>query len=167
MTIPNYFTWDGDPGNSVLPFRPSTDDLGGDNLRDDLVEPPVEGEMPTAGGWNQRAMQVAALAAMTPAAKVYVKITASVPAVQAVIAPGSGIIPGTFTPTDNGTGDTTLTWPAGTFPGSAMPPEGSLIGSGGSTPTLIAQPLTHAVRVRTQLAGAATDIDFVVTIWGD
>lgn len=167
MPAVKFLTWDGDPDNSIPPYRPGTEDLGGDTLEDDVEFPPDDGEMPTADAWNQIVRQVVAMGRMTSSARISVHFASGTPVVSGVVSPRNGITAATFTVTDNGTGDTTIAWPGGSFPAAVTQPNGFTLNSadtGATTAYARVEKLTNAIRVRTNLAGAAADIDFTVNI---
>jgi hypothetical protein len=71
---------------------------------------------------------------------------------------------GDFTVTDNGTGDTTITWPANTFPPPAYKPKASL-NSDVAALAPVAFYVSNGVHVKTRnSAGTLTDMDFTVDI---
>lgn len=167
MSAPEYNTWQGDPGNGIVPRRPSTDDMGGDDLQDDQEKPPVEGEMATAAAWDQIVKQIASLARTAHSCGIEVKITAGTPAVTRAWAPNPSIVPATFTPLDNGPGDTSVTWPPNTFPESNGPPTGLTILSNSTATTSIrfhVEEIANGIRVRTSINGAAADLDWSINL---
>jgi hypothetical protein len=166
MSAPTFNTWDGD-GVSIVPRRPSTDDLGGDDLENDPEFQPVEGEMPTAQAWDQIVKQIAALARTAHSCGIEVKITAGDPAVTRAWAPRSSVVPATFSVVDNGPGDTSVTWPANTFPTSNGPPTGLTILSNSTATTSIrchVEEITNGIRVRTSVNGSAADLDWAINL---
>ena len=84
------------------------------------------------------------------------------PVVSQVTGGPEAAIISTITPTDNGDGDTTLSWPAGTFAASILGPMSALndgtVG-GGITAALVA----NGVRVKTW-TGAATPANRAFTV---
>lgn len=151
MAAPDFLTWDGGTGDegTELPRRPSTDDLGGDEKLDNDEKPPDDIEHFTAGGWNQKVKQLVALARVAAACKLEIRFDGGgVPFVNRATAAGSAVSRTTFTPTDNGNGDTTITWPANTFPPSTVSPSGlTLLWT---TRALgVVEEVTNGVRVRT------------------
>ncbi len=154
---PAELTWDIDP-----PRRPSLADLGNATLQDHASKPPSKATMPYADQMNQWAKQEERLAAMTEACGISVTFSGSDPSVSQFIAMRTTTVIGDFTVTDNGTGDTTITWPANTFPTSALGPTASLNDTtvgGGYTVSLVA----NGVRVITW-TGAATPADRPFTV---
>ena len=154
---PAQLTWDISP-----PRRPSLSDVGNATLIDHASEPPSKATMPYADQLNQWAKQVERLAAMTAGVGLSVTFSAGVPSVSQFIAMRTTTVIGNFTVTDNGTGDTTITWPANTFPPSALGPAPALNDTtvgGGITASLVA----NGVRVITW-TGAATPADRPFTV---
>ena len=167
MAAADFLTWDGDSGNGINPRRPSTDDVGGDNKQDDPEYPPDPDEHFTADGWNQKAKQIPALAKVAAACKLRVRFTAGAPAILQATGPRSTVAPGIFTVTDNGVGDTSITWAANYFPAHVCSPTGfTFIGS--ATPTTAfshqVEEITNGIRVRTFDGSTPTDLDFALEI---
>lgn len=167
MAAPAFLVFDGgtDVSGTQLPRRPSTDDLGGDKKQDDNEFPPDDVEHFTAAGWNQIVQVVAALAKTIAVCKLEIRFVTGAPYVARASAPGTAIALGTFTVTDNSTGDTTITWPANTFPPAACSPTGlTLLSSSTAVLDGHVEEVTNGVRVRTKSAGAATDIPWTLVI---
>lgn len=168
MAAPTYLTWDG--GDGSLPRRPSADDLGGDEKLDNDEKPPDDGEHFTAGGWNQKVKQLKALARVASPAKIEVRFDGGgAPFVNGFTAAGTLITGATFAPTDNGNGDTTIAWPANTFPVADVPPNALTLYSAGTSPiTGHVEVLTNGIRVRTFLwngsAWVATNIAWSINL---
>ena len=146
------------------PRRPSLDDIGGATLVDDAARPPHKATMPYADQLNQCQLQIERLAAMTEVLTLTVTFAAGVPSVSQFTASRTTVVIGDFTVTDNGTGDTTITWPANTVTtstGGPVPGLNDTTVGGGITASLVAL----GVRVLTW-TGAATpaDRDFTVTV---
>jgi hypothetical protein len=166
---PEYFVLDGGvnpDGSTSLPRRPSTDDLGGDTKEDDDELPPDDVTMPTAAGHNQSAKVIAGLARVAAACKVEIDFTAGVPYVKGCSAFGSLVTKATFgTPADNGNGDTTLSWPADTFPPAEISPNGLTLYSN-STQVVAGhvELLTNGIRVRTFVNGVAANVPWSIHI---
>lgn len=152
---PDFCVFDGGTGDegTELPRRPSTDDLGGDEKLDDAEFPPDPVEHPTAAGHNQLVKVTAGLAKTAAACKLEVDFNSGVPFVKAASALSSLVSLATFgTPTDNGTGDTTVTWPANTFPPETVSPNGLTLYSSATQPTAgQVEKVTNGIRVRTFL----------------
>jgi hypothetical protein len=168
MSAPDFLVFDGgtDETGTVLPRRPSTDDLGGDEKVDDAVFPPDENEHPTAAGWNQLVKVVAALSRTAAACKLEVRYSAGAPYIARVTALSDDVALATFgTPTDNGTGDVSITWPANTFPTHALSPSGlTPLSSSSASIDGHVEEITNGIRVRMFSAGAAADVPFTVEL---
>jgi hypothetical protein len=163
VTAPEELTWDiaAEDGG---PRRPSLEDLGNATLEDDAKEPPDPETMPYAAQLNQWAKQLEALAAVVPFVAFSVEFSGGAPAVVAVTCPRrSGVDLDTFTPTDNADGDTTITWPAGTFPPPLLRPFVVLNGNPSVRTTIAAEAVANGVRVRSRGAtDALVDNNFSV-----
>lgn len=165
MAAATELTWNG-PGSDD-PRRPSVDDLGGDQKQDNAEYPPNEVEHYTAAGWNQLVDQVAALAKVAASCKLEVRFSGGTPSVVRVSCPGTNITTATFTVTDNGTGDTTVEWPANTFPPHACSPTGlTLISSAiGDAFSGHVSEVTNGIRVQTfENPDTQTDVDWTIEI---
>lgn len=150
-------TWDESP-----PRRPGIDDVGGGQKVNGVPAPdPVR--MLTAEDCNQTAAQIAAMGRVVGVCKISVRFSGGTPVLYKFSAPGSDVETATFTITDNGTGDTSITWPANTFPTLVVEAEAFV---NGATPAMIAaESITNGVRVRTKSdAGVANDIAFTCTV---
>lgn len=168
MTAPDYNTWEGDVGNGVNPRRPSTDDLGGDELEDDVKRPPTPGEHPTAGGWNQKVKQVSSIARVVAAAIIDVA-NSGTPAISSVFGPNENLVPGDFTITDMGTGVTKIEPAAGKLPVQTWSPWVQILGNNGggtNTPGHTIEKIATGWIVRTFRNNAAVDVDFVLFVSG-
>lgn len=163
---PAFLTWDGDPANAIVPRRPSVEDAGGDQKLDAInVLPPDPIEHATAAQWNQQSKQIAALARVAESCKLEIRFSSGAPFVQNAPSPGTLIALSTFTVVDNGTGDTSITWPAETFPPHACSPTGlTMISSSTSVVAGHLQEITNGIRVRTFVAGTPTDVPWTVDI---
>ena len=164
---PDYLTWEGDSANSINPRRPSTDDLGGDEKVDDAEFPPNDKEHPTAAGWNQLVRQVAAMAKNVGACKLECRFSGGVPSLARVSSPNANVNAGSFTVVDNGVGDTSIVWQAGTFPSHQCAPSGLTVLLSGATVNANAtlEELGNGIRVRTfDATNAAIDLAWTVEI---
>lgn len=164
-----YLTWDGDPANNVAPHRPSIAHLGDNDKENEPGFPPDPRYGITADGSNQRAWQLWALSKVVPAVKLSIRFDGGgAPYLHSVSGTMSevSIVPGeSFTVTDNGTGDTTISWSSDFMPPILTEPEACI---NGLTPGMISvQAGTQNVRVLTlSSAGAATNLPFTVSISG-
>lgn len=160
-----YLTWDGDVANGVLPRRPSTDDLGGDQYEDDAESPPDLHEFPSAADFNQLVKQIAALSKCVAAAKIETRFNAGAPFIQRASGPGTAIVPSLFTVVDNGVGDTSVTWPVNTFPTPQISPSGLTVFSSAATHAEgQIEEITNGIRVRTFQNAVAADLPWTAEI---
>lgn len=160
MAAPAELTWDIDP-----PRRPSLDDVGGATLQDHASKPPDKATMPYADQLNQWAKQVERLAACIPVAILSIHFDTGTPSVKLFTAMRTTVEISDFTVTDNGNGDTTITWPANTFPTPVTYPMVS-INDDGHWLAPVAFNVANGVQVKTYDSGAgATDADFTVAVY--
>lgn len=149
MPAPDFLTWDGDVANGIAPYRPGTEDFGGDHFEDDGEAPPDPNEFPNADAWNQLARQGAAQGKVADAAKLEVRFDGGgVPFVARCTGPAVAVVPALFTVTDEGNGVTLIEWPADTFPPAQISPSGLTFIS---TTRVIGsvEEVTDGIRVRT------------------
>ena len=158
MAAAETLTWD-----LATPRRPSLDDVGGAGLIDHATRPPIAVRMITADAGNQWQEQIQRLAGMVPVASFSVRFSAGTPSIYKFVAMPTAPITGTFTVTDNGPGDTTISWPAGTFPTSALEPKASLNGGSGVLAP-VATMVTNGVQVVTS-DGLPVDAAFTVDVF--
>jgi len=166
MTIPTYEDEDGGVR------RPGIDDVGGGAKEDDADFPPNPVTMPTAADANQAAFQIVALGAMTPIVSFSVTFSVDTPSIAYFASVRTDLVVGDFTVVDNGNGDTTIHWAAGTFPQRSREPGGLTINSDadnrGSRAYAYSSGATRGVRVKTLNGSAtATDLDFSVDCYGE
>ena len=155
-------TWDLEAADGG-PRRPSLEDMGGATLEDDTGRPPDRRRMPYAAQLNQVQKQAAAVGAVVESLALSVEFSGSTPAVVAFTCPRTGLEIADFTVTPNGTGDTTITWPADTFPPELARPEVSINQDIGEMVAPTVEPVTNGVRVRTYRASGAVNVHFTVT----
>lgn len=156
----SYNPWHGDPGNAVAPHRPSLAQLGGGAFQDDQSNPPDLDTMPSAAMENVNEKTLAGIAAVTSVAGFTVKFAAGAPYIDKATFADSSLDPGDITVTDNGTGDTSLTWAAGTFPTAALEPTGLTIHETHVT-FPCAYSIANGVRVKTlDSLGNGADVNF-------
>jgi hypothetical protein len=156
MSVPDLLTYD-----IVPPRRPSLDDLGGVGFLDDQVYPPDAITMPHAKEMNQAHRQELAAHSVIPVLVLDIQFSAGTPSLAAFKCCSTIPVTGTFTFVDNGTGDTSITWPANTFPTPAYRPHGGITGA--TIGQISVEAIANGVRVRTaNSAGAATDLHCVV-----
>lgn len=163
MTVSNTLTWD-----LATPIRPALSDITGGTKANRPGKAPDPTTQPCAEEDNQRAQQIAGIARVVPMARVCVTITAGTPAVTSVLAPGTNVAVGNFIVTDNGNGDTTLSWLATVLPAVSGFPSASQ-GDDVAIDRVRAFYTTlsgnQAVRIKTFLGAVATDCNFAVDIY--
>jgi hypothetical protein len=167
MPAPSFLTFEGGtgPDGTELPRRPSTDDLGGDAKQDNNDYPPDDVEHFTAAGWNQLVKVAQALSKTAAACKLEVRFTGSTPYIARAPALSANVTIATFTVLDNGIGDTTITWPANTFPSSACSPTGlTLLVTTSADRAADVEEVANGIRVRTKAGGAAADIAWTIDL---
>jgi hypothetical protein len=162
----NTLTFDESP----TPRRPTIDDLGG-GAKQNATSPPDPVRQATAEDFNQATKQIAAVGRVIPLATVFVTISAGVPTVSGVLAPGSSVTTGSFTLTDNGAGDTTISWAASLLPtrsvgAKAFQTDDTEIDRIRAFYGTASVPVANspAVRVKTKLGATGTDCNFGVDI---
>lgn len=157
-------TWDIAPEDGGA-RRPSLQDVGGATVME-VAPYPDKASMIYADQINELQRQVAAQGKVADAARISVHYASGTPNITGATGPGTAVVPGLFTVTDNGTGDTSITWPDGTLP---IPTPGlqpsATINSVGAF-SLSAAYVTNGVRVRTYTSstGSAVDADFTVEV---
>jgi hypothetical protein len=122
---PDYFVLEGDLGSNV-PAVPTLDQMSGADFTDDLENPPIPDQQPTAADWNQVAFTAWAAAKMAP--RLSIGCTGgSSPALNSVVAMNRNI--STNTPTNPdialshiATGHYTVAIPTAKLPAMTMPP---------------------------------------------
>ena len=152
------------------PRRPSLADLGGAAKQDDAANPPNPITMATAQNWNQFAQDLEGLCKFVPFVQLEVRFSSGVPYIAACTSMRSSLEVASFVaPTDNGAGDTTISFAAiaAQFPPANQPPEVYLIGDDAMLAPTADTTTANTVRVRTRGAGGAlVDFPFVVKIYG-
>lgn len=162
----NTLTFDESP----TPRRPTIDDLGG-GAKQNATAAPDPVRQATAEDFNQTTRQIAAIGRVIPLATVFVTISGGTPSVSGVLAPGSAVLAGSFTLTDNGAGDTTISWPASLLPtrsvgARAFQTDDTEIDRIRAVYGVASVPAANspAVRVKTKLGATGTDCNFAVDI---
>lgn len=166
MAAVEYDPYVGD-GAGIYPSLPSTENLGGTAKEND-IEPPDPVTMPDARDHNAQAWTLAAHARTVGSMVVSVAFNAGVPYVYGVTIVNSTMDSGDLTITDNGTGDTTIEWPANSFPVvTGVRPHGLTLNESTAVERMSAVPVTNGVRVRTlDGAGAGVNCAFTIVIQG-
>lgn len=163
MTVSNTLTWDESP-----PRRPGLSDITGGTKENRPGRTPDPVTMPCAEEDNQRAKQIAAMGGILPMAILYVTFPAGAPTVAAVKAMGTNVVTGDFTAVDNAAGDTTVHWASTVLPPVWSAPSVSLVGDveiDRIRAFYTTVGANQAVRVKTTLAGVATDAAIAVAIY--
>ncbi len=149
----------------VPPRRPSLDDVGSAGIVDHATLPPIGPRMPTAAMLNIWQRLVARLCGVVPIASFSVTFSAGTPSIAQFVAMPTGPITNTFTVHDIGNGNTSITWPAGTFPASTLKPKVSL-NEDVAALAPVAFLISNGVQVKTRNdAGTLTDIGFTVDVF--
>lgn len=166
MTAPDYLTWDAEVADGGA-RRPSLADVGGATLEDEAPLPDESSDWTAAKG-NQWQRQVAAIGGAMYSAAIEVRILVNVPYVYRAIGPGTAVVAGLFTVTDNGTGDTTVAWPVGALPIPDVAPSVSLNGSAAgmiAAEAVTISGINRSVRIRVMnSSGVAADLPFTLVI---
>ena len=165
MSAPNDSTFD-----LPTPRRPGLDDFNGaakQNAYDKPVSDPVR--MPSAEEYNTLCKLAVALGKVVPIASVYVTFPGGDPTITGVVGAGSSVTLGTFTPTDNGAGNTTIAWSTAALPVSTTPPSLTLvedveIDRARAWRTYPSAGVS-AVQVKTKLGATGTDCAFKIDIF--
>lgn len=163
MTVSSTLTWD-----LATPIRPALSDITGGTKANRPGKAPDPTTQPTAEEDNQRAGQIAGIARIVPMARICVTIAGGVPSISSVLAPGTNVLAGSFTVTDNGTGDTSISWLATVLPvvtGMPAVTQGDDVAIDRIRAFYTTVSSNQAVRVKTFLGAAATDCNFAVDIY--
>ena len=147
------------------PRRPSLEDMGGGAFENDTEFAPSPGD-PSAHDVNQMAKQCVALAALSAAVAIHVTFSGGTPSISSVQAVRSDLVAASFTVTDNGAGDTSITHtggllPTATFPAFAQQVDDVEIDRGPRV-----APITNGWRIKTKLATVGTDSNFLLIASG-
>lgn len=158
MTSSDTLTYD-----QTTPHHPALSELGG-GAKVNGLPPPDPVRMLTAEDCNQTAKQLTASCRVEPVAILQVEQAAGTYSKIAVTAKPTAVNLATFTLTKNGTGDVSITWPAGTFPSAQAKPKAHVTGN---APLLLGtESITNGARVRMQnAAGSPTDSHFDLEIF--
>lgn len=166
MSTPSYFTFDGDPPNSVAPRRPGIDDVGGAAKLDDQQYPPDPQTMPTAADENQAERLLVGYGKVVPAIIISVKFTAGAPVLDAFAAVGFNITTPDITFTDHADGDTSVLIATGELPPVSWKPMGLTLNEDVEIDRMRAIPVTNGVRVKTKLGAVLTNCAFTIALSG-
>lgn len=150
----------------VPPRRPTADDLGGLGKKNHATFTPNPVTMPTAEDWLEIVRMLVAAWSTAPVGVIPVTFIAGAPIVGTPSCGNPAIVAATITPTDNGAGDTTLTWPANTFPNAICNPAVILNVTTGNwcMPRVIVG--SNSVQVQTpNNAGTLADANFTLFVF--
>jgi hypothetical protein len=115
--------------------------------------------MPTAADENQQENLIVKAHSVLHVLGGSVHFSGSTPSLSQITSMAAVATIGGMTVTDNGTGDTSVTWPSTWFPTEVMDPEASLTGA--TAGMISCEQIANGVRVRTKnAAGTATDLPF-------
>src|SRR5512145_585498 len=120
MSAIPYFSFRGD-GVAIGPHRPSLSNLGGDKKLNDTAHPPDQ-DGPSAEEWNEKTRLVHMMAGICPVLAVTIDFDAGVPYVTKFWAANDTLMAESLTLVDGGIGNTTIEWPEGKLPASALDP---------------------------------------------
>lgn len=164
---PSFFVYNGDPGESILPRRPSVDDAGGQNKTDDTTSPPDVETMPTANGHNQGSQLLVAACKLIGTHGFSVEFPGGVPGLTKFVAMSDLLDSTDITVVDNGVGDTSFTWGADTFPPQQLRTPSVQINEDIAALAPCAIQITNGIRITTRNAASAlTDMAFTVILSG-
>lgn len=157
MSTPDTCVYDLTP-----PRRPGLDDVGGGAKEDDQEWPPNPLTDLTGDDLNQYSNLHVRHGAVVPLAVLSIHFSGGTPSiskVSSVIASVTASAGVPFTLTDNSDSDTTISWPADTFPTAVADHDARVTGA--TVGTIAAETLTNSVRVRT----SGTDLPFNLYIY--
>ena len=153
------------PGDLEEPRRGSLQDFGGATLEDDEDFAPDKNTMLYADLGNGLQRGVAAHEKCVFSVGISVTFSGGGPVVSQVTGGAAAAVIDTITPTDNGDGDTTLSWPAGTFPAHILQPA-AFINADTDALAPRAFYVANGVRVKTKAPdGTPTDMAFTVHVF--
>jgi len=166
MAAVEYDPYFGD-GASVVPHLPSTENLGGTSKQNDPARPPDPVLMPDARDHNAMSWALAAQGRTTPAMVLSIAFAAGAPYVAGITNVNSGIDSGDISLTDNAAGDTTIEWPADSFPVvNGISPHSLTVNEDVAIDEMRAIPVSNGVRVKTKAATVGTDAAFTIVVQG-
>lgn len=147
----------------VPPNRPGINDVGGgQKVNDGTISDPAG--MPDATEDNQKSNLIVRYGMVVPVEKITVHFAAGVPSINKASGVITLVVIATFTVTDNGVGDTSITWPANTFPPAIADPDAKLTGA--TVGMIACESIANGVRIRTKDGtNVAADLPFNVDIF--
>ncbi len=150
-------TWDISPAR-----RPSLQDVGGATLIDDADNPPDAATMPHADQLNQLQYQAEAASRMVSCAAMDI-VNSGSPSISRLSAPGTNLVPASFTVTLVGAGHVRIVWTAGALPTSTVNPKVQMT-TDAAWCDPIPIPISNGVEIKTRnSAGTLTNGNF--TLW--
>lgn len=149
--------------------RPNLNDCGGASMVNDTSDnganlPPTDGTYPEATWLNQGQRQQSAAGQVITSARMTIDVTAGVPGIVQLMAPGLTVVPGDFDVIDDGVGEVIIEWDAGRLPEMTCDPMVTVNAHGdhGATATIVD---ATSIRVETRTAGVLADLRFTVAIY--
>lgn len=165
MSAPNQSPFDGNPTLGITAgYRPTLNDFNGAALEDDAVNPPDPQTMPCAPVLNTTGYTIVSLGKMVPCANFAVTPGVS-PAILSWVTAALNIVSDPFTPSRNGAGDYSITFPANTFPIQGQPKAHLNVQLGNHNYSIGVVSITNGVRVTTTQDGVLTDLPFSVDLF--
>lgn len=166
MPSPNDSTFDLDP-----PRRPSLGELGGGAKENHPKRPPDPVKHPTAEEFNHYAKLFSKVGVEMALARLLLTFSGGTPSVVVMFAARAGMVAGDFAVTDNGAGDTTISWTTGV--GGMLPPTTGQPTVSQADDVEIDRLRAYyttddgnpAVRVMSKLGATGTDCTCVVTLY--
>jgi len=156
MASPNANTFSLTPAR-----RPGLDDFNGASKIDDAENPPDPATMPNAAEANTVQRTLIGVAKVVHVLVLTVDFTAGAPVVVSYGDATEKLDVGDFSLVDNAAGDTSITWPAGTFP-TAIADFLLTVTADVAIDEQRAFAITNGVRVVTKNGGVATDARFTL-----
>jgi hypothetical protein len=156
-TAPEDYVYDLD-----TPRRPTEDDVDPYSL--DVTPAPLPRQL-YANQMNQRGRCIVGIARVSPVAIITIDFASGAPFVAALTCCSEVVEIADLTVTDNGNGDTTITWAANTFPIAAAEPDAHVL-TDGAWLHPVATAVTNGFRVKTRdSAGTLTNVRTKVNLY--
>lgn len=164
MAAIDTLTWDLTPAR-----RPSLNDLGSAILEDKAgtKAPGTSGKNLYAAMCNQWQRQIAALARTASSVRLTIDFDGGgVPFIDKFQPAGTLLVSSDFALTDNGNGDTVITWTTSKLPPVECDPQATVNNDGDYTiaVTKSTTSTTTSMRVKTRLAGVLSNARFTISI---
>lgn len=162
-----YSVFDGDQDENISPHRPTLGNLGGAEFANDPTIPPDPETFPTAETENQQENVLYGLAQGAFALGFQITFSSGTPSIAGWWTIGTRLELADFTVTDNGDGDTTISWPAGYLVPKSI---GPLLTLNEDVEIDRARAIQASdglsVTVKTKLGATGTDCGFTVIVHG-